>query len=318
MTAALRGIRAFAAGQARLPFAAALLCALLSLTACGASGDTGGAGGAAASQEAANPFVVTAAKRPVSQEELAYYSPRMKAVYERGKLRVAMPSTDRKPFFYVDGDGTLAGSDVELAADIAAQMGVDVEYVRSAASFDEVVDQVAAGRADIAVSKLSATLPRAEKVMFSDPYLTLHQGLLLNRLALARLGSKNADPLQHLRQADVPIGVIAGTSYVNFAGLLFPKARIVPFPTPRDAMDAVVGGEVAALYYDELQLKQLIAGRPGDSIDLQLRILEDQVDLIAIAVPPSDSQLLAWVNLYLRSNQARIDDLLRQYEVDGP
>jgi polar amino acid transport system substrate-binding protein len=288
-----------------------LLC-MLFLEACSAGGYSTDP---IANKNQVNGFVVTPMKRSISDEDLAYYSPQMKAIYERGNLRVAMPSTDRQPFFYINDNGVLSGSDVELAADIAAQLSVGVEYVRSANSFEEVVNQVASGQADIAVSKLSATLPRAQKILFSNPYLTLHQGLLLNRLAMARLGSASVDPLQLLRQTKVKIGVIAGTSYVSYANLMFPKAQIVQFATPQESMDAAIKGEVTAIYYDELQLKQLLANNPDRSIDLQLHIIPDQVDLIAIAIPPNNIQLLTWVNLYLQSNQARIDSLLIQYEI---
>ncbi|NBD25165.1 ABC transporter substrate-binding protein [Paenibacillus glycinis] len=291
--------------------ALSLLCALC-LTACGAGGS---ADGGQPAKDETNGFVVTPAKRAVAEGDLAYYAPEMRAIYERGALTVAMPAADRKPFFYRDADGVLAGSDVELAADMAAQLGVDVKFVRTAKSFDEVVNQVASGQADIAVSKLSATLPRAEKVLFSDPYLTLHQGILLNRLAMARLGSASEDPLALLRQAKVKIGVIAGTSYVGYASLMFAKAEIVRFATPQESMDAAIDGEVAAIYYDELQLKGLLADNPDRSIDLQLHIMTEQVDLIAMAIPPKNAPLLAWTNLYLRSNQARIQSLLINYGI---
>ncbi|MCC3372472.1 ABC transporter substrate-binding protein [Cohnella sp. REN36] len=287
-----------------------LLLGMLLLSACGAEREP--AKTASPSEEVGG-FVMSPLKRSVSEEELGFYSPQMKAIYARGVLRVAMPAMDRKPFFYNNEEGVLSGSDVALAADMAAQLGVGVEYVRSVGSFEEVVNQVASGQADIAVSKLSATLPRAQKVLFSAPYLKLRQGLLLNRLAMARLGSGNQAPLALLRQAKVKIGVIAGTSYVSYANLLFPDAEIVPFATPQASMDAAIQGEVAAIYYDELQLKQLLAGNPDRSIDLQLHLMPDQVDPIAIAVPPDDQRLLAWVNLYLQNNQARIDGLLAAY-----
>lgn len=296
--------------QARL--AGLMLASVLALAACGASPSSA----PQAPKDGTGEFVVTPVKRTIAEEDLAYYSPQMKAIYQRGKLRVALPAADRNPFFYTDAGGMLTGSDVELAADMAAQLGVDVEYVRSAKSFEEVVNQVASGQADMAVSKLSATLPRAGKVLFSEPYLTLHQGLLMNRLAMARLGPASVDPVQRLRQAKVKIGVIAGTSYVSFAHLLFPRTETVQFATPQEAMDAAIQGDVTAIYYDELQLKQLLANNPGRSIDLQLHLLPDQVDPIAVAIPPQEGPLLAWVNLYLQSNQARIDHLLVKYGVE--
>jgi len=290
-----------------------LLIVILSLAACRESPSSA----QAVKKDGTNAFIVTPMERSITEEDLTYFALQMKEIYKRGTLRVAMPSTDRKPFFYNNDKGILSGSDVDIAADMAAQLGVKVEYIRTAGSFDQVINQVAAGKVDIAISKLSATLPRAEKVLFSDPYLKLHQGILLNRLAMARLGSTSLDPFQRLSQAKVKLGVIAGTSYVGYANLLFAKARIIPYATPQESMDAAIKGEVAAIYYDELQLKQLLANNPDSSIDLQLHIMKDRDDLIAIAIPPSNVQLLSWVNLYLQSNRARIEGLLIQYGIES-
>ncbi len=256
-------------------------------------------------------------KVEVSSEELAAYSPEMKQIYDRGVLRVAIYSQDRVPFFYVNDGGVLTGSDVELATDMAAQFGVGVEFIRTAQSFDQVVDQVASGQADIAVSKLSATLSRAKKTLFSQPYLTLHQGLLVNRLKIAQLAQSDKPLLDTIKTAPIAIGVVSGTSYVRFASELFPAAELKPFSTVEEMIDAVLSGDITAIYYDELQLKDIVESNPTHSIELQLMIMNDQIDQIAVAVPPDHVQLLNWINLYLQANPARISDMLSKYGIQA-
>lgn len=254
-------------------------------------------------------------KVEVSDDELINYAPEMKRIYDRGVLRVAIYSEDRVPFFYVNEAGQLVGSDVELATDMAAQFGVGVEFIRTASSFDQVVDQVASGQADIAVSKLSATLTRAKKTLFSQSYLTLRQGLLVNRLQVARLGQADTPLLETLKNVPIQIGVVAGTSYVRFANELFPAAELKPFRTTQEMLDAVVKGDITAIFYDELQLKDMIESNPTHSIELQLMIMDDQIDPIAVAVPPDHVQLLNWINLYLQTNHSKIAKVLVKYGV---
>ena len=66
----------------------------------------------------------------------------------------------------------LAGGDEGAAAEIgelAKKLGVAVQFERDARTFDDVVHLLATGQADVAISKLSRTLPRAQVVSFSTP-----------------------------------------------------------------------------------------------------------------------------------------------------
>src|SRR5208337_326418 len=97
-----------------------------------------------------------------------------------------------------DSEGRLYGVDIRLAENIAAKLGVKVEYNRNSTTFNEVVDTVARHEADIGIGSLSCTLERAKRVSFTKPYIILHQGLLINRVAAARQkhGSRIMDILQ--------------------------------------------------------------------------------------------------------------------------
>ena len=163
---------------------------------------------------------------PVTAPDLR--APDIKAILDRGELIVAMTEGDQPPFYYVGPDGQLAGLDATLARDIASRLGVKASFNRSPKSFNEVVELVAQGGADVAISKLSRTLIRAQMVRFTKPYVTFRHAMLFNRLRLAQHTSEEALP-QLLRGLKGNVGVIGQSSYEGFLGQYFPSATAVLF-----------------------------------------------------------------------------------------
>ena len=135
-----------------------------------------------------------------------------------------------------------------MARQIGQVLGVPVTFVE-AGSFNAVVELVAQGRADIGISKLSQTYARLHHVRFSEPYVTLRHALLLNRATIVQLapGRPPAEVLQTFRGR---IGVIAGSASVDFARRNFPRAPLVEFRNWDQAQDALINGQVDALYRD--------------------------------------------------------------------
>ncbi|GAB6174409.1 amino acid ABC transporter substrate-binding protein [Paradesulfitobacterium aromaticivorans] len=245
-------------------------------------------------------------------------TPDIAAIKTRGKLIVALYREDRPPFFYKDQTGRLTGIDVSLATDIARWLGVKAEFLRSSDSFDGVIDQVAAGQADVAVSKLSVTLNRAQRVSFTCPYVVFQQALLVNRLKLAALQSQHPDkdPLQLILGTTDNIAVRTATSYVDYARQTFPDAGIIQVDGADGIMQAANQGEVLAAYYDDNELKSYLHKHPDAAINLQLFVLTDRRDPIAIAVAPDNGHLLQWLNLYLDQMQGKmeIDQMVKRYQ----
>ncbi|RJF89011.1 amino acid ABC transporter substrate-binding protein [Oleomonas cavernae] len=228
-------------------------------------------------------------------------------IRQKGVLTVAMFAEDVPPFFYKDQGGRLVGIDPGLAEDIASKLGVQLVFNRSATTFDGVVDEVEAGRADIAVSLLSDTLDRARRVNFSRSYVSVRQFLLINRLELGKLIAKNgggradatAIPAMLNDQAS-SIGVIGGTSYVGFLKEDFPKARTVEFETWDAMLAAVKAGQLVALMYDEIEIGNWRLADPAGSLELRPFHLAGHPDTIAIAMNRNDPDLKAWIDLYLQ------------------
>jgi len=227
------------------------------------------------------------------------HAPEIKAILDRGYIVFAMTSADQKPFFYKDeASGDLIGLDVELAYAIANRMGVKAVFNRSATSFDGVVTMVVYKQADIALSKLSRTIRRAEMVRFTNPYITFRQALLINRLEYAKVGSEDQLP-NFIRNYRGSLGVIINSSYQNYAAVNFPNAQVKTFGSWGDTVDALFNGEVLAVYRDEGEVLIVNTTRKDASILMKPVFIGDKLDPIAMAVSADAPLLQEWLNLFL-------------------
>jgi polar amino acid transport system substrate-binding protein len=243
------------------------------------------------------------------------YPPDIRRIKDRGEFLVAMTATDQPPFYYVNREGKLSGLDVEIATKIGEELGVRVTFNREAPSFGDLIPMVASGRVDAAISKLSRTTARAQLVSFSNPYITFHQALILNRLELARRAPTNEDVAELVKNLTGRVGVIANSSYVGYASRYFPNATVVQYPAWEQVVEAVFSGEILAGYRDEMEIKKIIRSRPDASLRAKTVVLQDTRDDIAIAVAWQSTHLLSFINLVLEGMNLDLnaDKLLDQH-----
>ena len=286
----------------------------------GLGGQAWAQGGARAAAATANAQVPPASGviAPVNLVKVAdgrLLAPDIARIVNRGELVVAMLNARTPPFFYFDDQGDWTGLEVNLAQQIAKELGVKLRVNREAGSFNAVVSELAAGKADLAVSKLSRTLPRAQMIAFSHPYLTLKHALLLNRVQFAQL-ARNRPLTQVIRNFDGTMGVIANSSFADFARLNFPKAKIVAYEDWNQVLAAVMKGDVVSAYRDEFEVKRVLKSDPPMSLVLRTVTLNDLEDTLGIGVAMGDNALLAYVNQFLeqRTEKLDIDKVLQALE----
>lgn len=232
----------------------------------------------------------------------AVLSPEMERILQRGELIVALRQKDNPPFFREAGNGQLTGLDIEIAQTLADYLGVSVRFDRQGRTFEEVLDRVYQGKADLAVSKISQSLTRARKVQFSQPYVEMQQGLLVNRLKYAQLlQSQGNSSTPDLSQLTGKIGAIKGSLYVSFVRRRFPRAELVEYADWAGLVQGVMRGEVLAACRDELEIKQVLLTQPQANLEMQSLVLDGTSDRIAIALPWQSSHLLNFVNQYLET-----------------
>lgn len=240
--------------------------------------------------------------------------PDMQRILKRGELIVALHTDDGAPFFTLNEAGELVGIDIDLANGMAEVLGVRVRFAREATTFDGLVDMVAEGKADLAISCVSRTPRRATRVNFSQPYIRLYHALLLNRV-LAQRTAGNRPVGEWLNQPGVKIGTIAGSSYMDFAEKDYPMASLIGFDTFDEAAAATVRGDLHAVIFDDSLISLWVADNPEEVLYVQTRILYDKEDPISVVVNWQDTHLLNWVNTYLKTLEAdgRLPALRRKW-----
>ncbi|MDH4400128.1 MAG: transporter substrate-binding domain-containing protein [Burkholderiaceae bacterium] len=245
----------------------------------------------------------------------ATYPPDIQKIKDRGQLVVAMLARDLIPMFMSDSNGKLYGNDVDLAKAIADALGVGLTFDRSAQTFNGVVDIVASGQADIGLSALSRTLARAERVQFSRPYVVLRPVLILNRISATKYNLDGSLP--RMASFNGLVGAPKGNAYLDFAKKVSPKATIVEFSDWHETFRAVAEGRVAAIFGDEVGVKNSLVRFPEHSVELSTSPIDNpaMADNLSIAVNSQSVHLLGFINLYLDMNYPtrKADDLLRIY-----
>jgi ABC-type amino acid transport substrate-binding protein len=241
-------------------------------------------------------------------------APDIARILNRGELIVALLDKDTPPFVFVK-DGAIAGVDIDIVRTVASELKVPVRFDRSAKTYDEVVQLVADGRADVGVSKLARTLKRAQSVQFSTPYLRLDHSLLVNRLAFANL-SQGQSVQQAVRNFRGSIGVLAGSAWEEFARRNFVHAKVVPFATWKLAVEAAKRGDVVAAYRDAIEVRTIMQADPSLSLTMRTVSFTDLRSLLCVMVGPQDTMLLAFVNEIVanRAEPLTVDALLKQIQ----
>ncbi len=247
------------------------------------------------------------------------FPPDIKRIKDRGVLIVAQYDGEERGFFeFAKGDGQvgatgvafqgrpMVGFDIELARDIAQELGVALNLNRSAQTYDSVCRVVAAGKADIAISSLSITLERAQYVNSTQPYAELNLGVLVDRLFEAR-SRPFETAVQLCNRPEARIGLWETTSIVSYAKRLFPRAHLVLLPGLDEMRKALLNGAVDGIMSDEYDLLHMLRSNPSDSIKARFHAVTGLTDELGIAVRPDSPNLLNFLNLFLKRNKIKLD-----------
>ncbi len=179
------------------------------------------------------------------------------AMQDRGTWRVGMDPAF-PPFESLDASGAPVGFDVDLARQMAATWGLQVEIV--AMGYDGLLDALIAGKLDSIVSAFPLDPRMTEDVAFSAPYfdagiflavqdlpgqtITGPEDLPGRTVAVEWGGAGDAVGRQLQRQ-------LAATPTADSA----PTITFLPFETQAEALTALLSGQADAALVDGVSLK---------------------------------------------------------------
>lgn len=165
-----------------------------------------------------------------------------------GVLTVAT-SPDFAPYeFYAldeEGTPTLAGFDMDLAKYIADYLGLELEVIPM--DFDGTIMELAAGKVDLGMAGYSPDPERADKMDFSDIYITGGQSFVCLQSNKDQFTS-----LEDTNKADYTIGAQVGSIQAGLAKENSPDADIIELAKVTDIIAELLTGKMDGAYIETM------------------------------------------------------------------
>lgn len=186
---------------------------------------------------------------------------------------------DAPPFGLKKADGTYCGFDIDIAREIAKEMGLKAEFV--AVRSQDRIAFVKDGKADAVIASMTVTREREREVDFTIPYFQDGQGLL----ALKGGPVKGYQDLKGRK-----VGAVVGATAFKNISKVQPDCEVVGFSGYPEAMKALLDERVSAVTSDTLILMGLMEESPQRE-KLELKGPRFTVEPYGIAIAENQSRL---------------------------
>jgi polar amino acid transport system substrate-binding protein len=215
------------------------------------------------------------------------------AVSQKGKLLIC---TDfpYPPQEFFDDQGNPAGVDVEIGTELAARLGLRVQFVNSV--FDTIIAAVTSGKCDIIISAQNITADRQKQVSMIK-YFQAGQSMvaakgnpsnvnspldLCGKSAAAESGTTEADYLQGTGDYKTTGGL---TQQCTKAGK--PAVNVVVTQKDTDALQQLQAGKVAVYFADSPVAAYYTVQHP-DQFQLVGQVIEPALEGISVPCGQAD------------------------------
>ena len=239
----------------------------------------------------------------------------LERIKESGKLVMATDAT-WPPFEYMKGE-EVVGVDAAIAAEVAADLGVELEIINVA--FDSLSMYLQSGEADVALAAITMTEERGEVMEFSEAYTDSCQYIIvkkdneevdsLNDLAGFIIGAHLGTTGDYMAQDEVNMGVLAGTG-----------ASVQQYKDLSVASMGLSAGDVQAIICDKLLAENLC--EENDDLKCFEACYEDgpvEAEQYGVAANKGETDLIAEVNKTIERLKAEgtIDQFILDFSADA-
>ena len=230
----------------------------------------------------------------------------LETIRSRGVLRVGTAG-DYQPMSYLDpATQRYVGFDAELAEDLAAALGVEIEYVKT--SWPTLMDDTLAGAFDLAICGITITEARQEQALMSVGYLENGKTVLCR--------AEDADKYTTLEAIDRPeVRVMENPGGLNekFARANLPHATLIIHDVNQEIPGLVAAGEADVMITEIMEAGFYV----GQDSRLAAPLIHAPFThgQLGVLMPKGSEDLLDFVNAFLETEQAvgRIDELADKF-----
>lgn len=149
------------------------------------------------------------------------------------------------PFETKDNDGNPMGISVDIANAFGEYLGQEV--VIENISWDGLIPSLQTNKADMVISSMTITEPRAEQVLFTDPYANSLLAILTNK-------DSDVASIEDLNQAGKTVAVKTGSTGFFYAQEHLSNAEIISLADESACVMEVSQGKADGFLYDQLTI----------------------------------------------------------------
>ena len=230
----------------------------------------------------------------------------LEGIRARGVLRVGTAG-DYQPMSYLDPEtGTYVGFDAALAEDLAAALGVEIEYVKT--SWPTLMEDTLGGKFDLAVCGITVTDARKEQALMSDGYLENGKTVLCR--------AEDADKytsLEAINRPEVRVMENPGGLNEKFARENLPDATLIIHDVNQEIPGLVAEGAADVMITETMEAGFYV----GQDSRLAAPLIFEPFTMgeLGVLMPKGSEDLLEYVNRFLAEEKAsgRIDELAEEY-----
>jgi polar amino acid transport system substrate-binding protein len=209
-------------------------------------------------------------------------------IKQRGSLVVGLATF--VPWAMLDKNGELIGFEIEVARQLAKDMGVKVEFVPTA--WDGIIPALLGGKFDVIISGMSITPARNLTVNFSEPYA--YSGI---RIAVSKKLEGKIKTMADLNSPDITFSQRRGATPVATVQRLFPKAKMVQFDDEGATWQELLNGKADAVASSEPAPSAYVADYPDKVFMPADDLLDPSAE--AIALRKGDPDALNFFNNWI-------------------
>ena len=171
------------------------------------------------------------------QQELVQQSA-VEQIMKRGVLKVGMSTF--VPWAMKDKTGKFVGFEIDVATQLAEDMGVKVEFVPT--KWAGIIPALLTGKFDVLIGGMGITTKRALKVNFTIPYDYSGMSMVASKKKAAGFNS-----LEDFNKPEVELAIKMGTTAVMAAKKFMPKAKLRLFEDQAQSYQELRNGNVHAV-----------------------------------------------------------------------
>ena len=212
----------------------------------------------------------------------------------RGTLRVGTAG-DYQPMSFLDPEtGRYVGFDAELAEDLAAALGVKLEYVET--SWPTLMEDTLAGKFDLAVCGITITDTRKKQALMSAGYLGN------GKTVLCRAGDADKyTSLEAINRPEVRVMENPGGLNEKFARENLPDATLIIHDVNQEIPGLIASGEADVMITEIMEAGYYV----GQDSRLAAPLIHEPFTHgeLGVLMPKGSEALLSYVNAFLEEEK---------------